>query len=31
MSGHGDFGAVVDFEKDPWTAEESFTGFVWLD
>lgn len=31
MSGHGDFGVVIDFESDPWTAEESFTGFVRLD
>ena len=31
ISGHGDFGVVIDFEQDPWTGEESFTGFVKLD
>lgn len=31
ISGHGDFGVVIDLEQDPWTGEESFTGFVQLD
>lgn len=30
LTGHGDFGVVIDFEKDPWTGEESFVGFVQL-
>lgn len=28
LSGHGDFGVVIDFNQDPWTGEESFVGFV---
>jgi hypothetical protein len=31
ISGHGDFGVVIDLEQDPWTGEESFTGFVRLN
>jgi hypothetical protein len=30
LSGHGDFGAVVDFDRDPWTGTESYVGFVKL-
>ena len=28
FSGHGDFGVVIDFSQEPWTAEETFVGFV---
>ena len=31
LTGHGDFGVVVDKSTDPWTGEESFVGFVQLD
>ena len=30
LSGHGDFGTVIDFDKDPWTGVESFVGFAKL-
>lgn len=30
LTGHGDFGVVIDFEQDPWTGAESFVGFVQL-
>lgn len=30
LTGHGDFGVVIDFEQDPWTGEESYVGFVQL-
>jgi hypothetical protein len=30
MSGHGDFGVVVNFDTDPLTGEETYVGFVSL-
>ena len=28
MSGHGDFGVVIDFSADPLTGQETYVGFV---
>lgn len=30
LTGHGDFGIVIDFSADPVTGEETFVGFVQL-
>ena len=30
MSGHGDFGVVIDFSADPLTGQETYVGFVTL-
>ena len=31
LTGHGDYGIVIDFSTDPVTAEETFVGFVQLN
>jgi len=28
LTGHGDFGVVIDFDQDPWIGEETFVGSV---
>jgi hypothetical protein len=30
LTGHGDFGVVIDFSTEPWTGQESFVGLVQL-
>jgi hypothetical protein len=31
LTGHGDFGVVIDFEQTPMTGVETFVGFIQLD